>query len=110
MKYFEKYAPTTHAFFYLMLANIDFIVFIYCVIYSLMEMNLFHVTILFVMVFAQFHNEFYNKNMIFLLYFGNGVVLGQYLYTLICEFGAIPEVWAIVIGFYPHDYVNTLDN
>jgi hypothetical protein len=52
MKYFSKYAPTTHAFFYLTLVNIDFLVFIYCVIYSLIEMNLFHVTILFVMVWA----------------------------------------------------------
>lgn len=100
MPYFAKYAKVSHAFFYLALANIDFIVFVYCVIYSMMFMNLFHVLILFVMVFAQFHKNYYNKHIIWMLVFSNFIALSQYLFTLVCEIGSTP-IYSIVIGLKP---------
>jgi hypothetical protein len=54
MVYLLKHKPTLQASFFLLLNNLSMLVFVYCVVFSLLIMNLMHIMVLVVMVVAQF--------------------------------------------------------
>ena len=95
--------------------NCEFVIFIYIVLYSLFEMNLFHILVLFVMVFAQFYPKTYAKNALWFLVYANIVLCSKYIYSVACT-NADPtattcdgKVWEVVIGVWSKNYNPNLD-
>ena len=79
----EKYLPTVHAWVYLVIVNIQILVFVYVVIFSLILMDFYHVALLFYMVFAMFRYETYNKHIIWLVFYVAFFILGKYISSLV---------------------------
>lgn len=79
----EKYLPTVHAWVYLVIVNIQILVFVYAVIFSLILMDFYHVALLFYMVFAMFRYETYNKHIIWLVFYVAFFILGKYISSLV---------------------------
>lgn len=82
MEYLQFYVPTLHSFFYLALLNVETVVFIYLVIFSLLVMDIFHILILLVMVIAMFNENFINRHIVLLLVYANFFIFSKYVYTL----------------------------
>lgn len=103
MGHIRKNMPTVHSMLYLFLINIYVVVWTYLVIFSLLVMDLFHVFVLIIMIFAQFQPKFFNRNVWWLLLYANLYVLMKYIYTLIPGLKQ-NSVWGTVVGFASETY------
>ena len=103
MGHIRKYSPTVHSMLYLCLINIYVVVWTYLVIFSLLVMDLFHVFVLIIMIFAQFYPKFFNRNVWWLLLYANFYVVMKYVYTLIPGLNQ-NSVWGTVVGFSSNSY------
>lgn len=103
MAYLLKHKPALQASFYLLLNNLSVLVFVYCVIFSLLIMNLMHIMVLVVMVVAQFQPQFYHKHIHWLVAYADFIVLSKYIYTLADQSNTV-KVVNIIFGFWSENY------
>lgn len=82
MAFLLKHKPTVNAAIYLYLNNLSVLVFIYCVVFSLLIMNLLHIMVLVIMIFAQFQPQLYHRNIRWLVVYAYFFMFSKYIYTL----------------------------
>jgi hypothetical protein len=100
----KQYSPTVYSYLYLMIVESYVLICIYLVIFSMVIMNLFHIFVLIIMVFAVYYPEYFARKVVWLVGYGGFMLASMYLFTLI-DLSENASLVCIVIGFQTGSYV-----
>ena len=99
----KLYSPTVYSFLYLMIVQSYVLIYIYLVIFSMVIMNLFHIFVLMIMVFAVYYPNYFARKVVWLVGYAGFMVASMYLFTLIDQ-SVKPSLFSIVFGFQTGSY------
>lgn len=76
-------STTTYQLYYLFIININYLVFLFLIMSGLAKMDLYHVVMLFVFVWAALYPAAFQRNVIWVLLYADFFVLAKYIFTLV---------------------------